>query len=81
MSKPKKLSYKHQRELDQIEEKIISAEAAVEECQEQMQKPETVSDPERLQACCEQLEECQQEVESLYQRWEELEALKNGGID
>ena len=77
-SKTGKLSYKLQRELAQIESKITVAETAVEDCQTQMLDPETVQKPDRLRVLSIQLEECQQEVERLYQRWEELELLKAG---
>lgn len=77
-TKTAKLSYKDQRELGQIESKITQAEAALEECQNKMLDPKITEDSKRLQQLSMQLEEYQQKVESLYERWEELEALKAG---
>lgn len=75
--KNKQLSYKDQYELDHIEEKILEAEAELESFQKQLEDPEVVGDPVRLQECCRLLEPAQVRVDQLYRRWEELEALKN----
>ncbi|MCP4755744.1 MAG: ABC-F family ATP-binding cassette domain-containing protein [Proteobacteria bacterium] len=72
-----KLSYKDQRELDQIEAKIMEAEAAVEECQKHVLDPETANKPALLEDWCNRLQQRQETVERLYERWEELERRKN----
>lgn len=71
-----KLSYLDQREYDQIEEKIADAEGQVEELQAKMALPDVVSDPAELDRCWRELEVCQNNVEKLYGRWDELESLK-----
>ncbi|MCI5142960.1 MAG: hypothetical protein D3909_14770 [Candidatus Electrothrix sp. ATG1] len=76
--KVKKLSYMDQREYDQMEEKILEAEERQEELETAIQTPETGADPAKLAECCEELEIVQQEISSLYSRWEELEDLRNG---
>ena len=73
-----RLSYMDQREYDQIEDKIGAAEGLVAELQEQIELPEIITDPVRLAECWQQLEKAQQEVEALYERWDELEIRKNG---
>lgn len=73
-----KLSYLDQREYDQIEERILEAEEEQERLQALMDAPETVSDPERLHACWVALQEAQGQVTRLYDRWDTLEARKNG---
>jgi ABC transport system ATP-binding/permease protein len=73
-----KLSYIDQREYDQIEEKILEAEAEQERLQALMDAPETVSDSERLHACWTELQGAQAAVVQLYDRWHDLEEKKNG---
>lgn len=73
-----KLSYLDQREYEQIEEKILQAEEEQERLQTLMDAPETVSDPERLHECWTELQEAQDAVAQLYDRWDVLEAKKNG---
>ncbi len=74
--KPGKLSQKEQRDLDGMEAAIQEAEAELSACQAQLQLPEIMSDPGRLNDACASLEECQKRVDALYARWEELEAIK-----
>ena len=71
--KPKKLSFKEQKELDGMEELIHKTEASVDELQQRLQLTEVVSDPVKLEDTCRILKEKQEEVEKLYKRWEELE--------
>ena len=73
-----RLSYLDQREYDQMEEKILTAEGRQEELERKMQDPDTVANPERLQKCWQELEAVQQEISGLYSRWEELEAIRDG---
>jgi ATP-binding cassette subfamily F protein uup len=73
---PKKLSYKDQYELDHIEGKIIAAEEELARLQEQLTDETVVNHPERLQEYCRLLQPVQEKVDCLYQRWEELEALR-----
>lgn len=72
-----KLSYLDQRDYDRMEELILEAEMRVEEVQQRMDQPEVVSDPALAAECWEELESAQAEVERLYNRWDELEEMKN----
>ncbi len=72
----KKFTYKHKYELEQIETKISEAEEAVALYEGTLGDPALASDPVALQEACEALGVVQKEVEALYRRWEELEALK-----
>lgn len=70
-------SYKHKFELEQMEEKIIDAESALEAIQKKTEDPEVIGNPETLTQVCTLLQQAQEEVDKLYARWEELESLKN----
>jgi ATP-binding cassette subfamily F protein uup len=72
-----KLSYKFQRELDGMESAILEAEAAVTELTQQSGDPSVMADHERFAKVCAALTEAQQRVAGLYERWEELEAMRN----
>ncbi|MBF0301851.1 MAG: ABC-F family ATP-binding cassette domain-containing protein [Desulfamplus sp.] len=73
---PQKFSYKHQFELNQIEEKILKAESELEDIQAETLNPKIIKEPETLAQTCILLQKAQEEVDSLYARWEELESLK-----
>lgn len=74
--KPRKLNNREQRELDQMEATILKAEEALHSCQSEMEQPEIATHPEKLAKACVRLEEAQKKVESLYERWKELESLR-----
>jgi ATPase components of ABC transporters with duplicated ATPase domains len=76
--KPGKLSYMDQREYDQMEEKILASEARLAELEILMADPETVADPGRLQRYWQEQQEVQARTELLYDRWNELERLRQG---
>lgn len=69
----KKLSYKEQFELEQMEEKIQKAEQALALATEESAKPEYASQASKLQTLTAELQRCQEEVDKLYARWQELE--------
>ncbi|MEA2115512.1 MAG: ABC-F family ATP-binding cassette domain-containing protein [Thermodesulfobacteriota bacterium] len=73
-----KLSYMDQREYDQMEEKILVAENRQEELEALMQDPETAADSDKLHTCWQELDTVQQKISRLYNRWEELENIKDG---
>jgi len=84
-SKPKtkksgRLSYMDQREYDVIEEQIMEAEERLDSLEQMINDPEISSDPEKLQRCWSDLEYARTAVEQLYQRWDELEQLKQTGM-
>ena len=71
--KAKKLSYKDQREWDQMEAKILEAEQALEAAQARVADPAIVSDYQALIDANAGLTKAQSEVDRLYARWAELE--------
>jgi ATP-binding cassette subfamily F protein uup len=76
-AKPRKLSFKEQRELEGIEAVIQVAEAEVTEREAQFVDPEFVrKNGARMQALLAELETAKVKVAALYARWEELEAVR-----
>lgn len=71
----KKLTYKLQRELDQMEETILSEEAKLESLQKEVGDPNIMSDQARFAEVCTTLAETQEHIRILYERWAELEAM------
>jgi ATP-binding cassette subfamily F protein uup len=68
-----KLSYKEQREWDQMEANIHGAEAVVAELESRMSDPALLGNHQKLQEHCRKLDEAQAKVAALYDRWAELE--------
>ena len=75
--KKKKLSYMEQREYDGLEEAILIAEEAVTSTEELIAQATKRGETTKLTDLCETLSSEQAKVESLYARWEELEAKQN----
>ncbi len=71
-----KLTYKLQHELDTMEQRILEAEARLEVLHDQVADPELFAQTEKFAAACTAMGEAQEEVDTLYARWAELEALK-----
>ncbi|HYF49810.1 MAG TPA: ABC-F family ATP-binding cassette domain-containing protein [Planctomycetota bacterium] len=71
--KPRKLSYKEQREFDGMEAQILEAEKTVAQLQKDAESPDIASDPKKLQAAFQALADAQSKVDALYARWQELE--------
>ena len=70
----KKLSYKDQRDLDELPARIEQLEAEQERLHAQMADPEFFQqDRNEIEKVQELLKETEQELEAGYQRWEELE--------
>ena len=73
-TKPKKLGYKDQRELDQLPQLIESAEQAVETLHKVMLKPDFYQQPEeRITASNKQLKDLEDDLATYYMRWEALD--------
>ncbi len=70
----KKLAYLEAREWEQMEQKILEAEEALEAARAAMHAPEVVSDGVALQQRYAEMQAAEAEVEKLYARWAELEA-------
>jgi len=73
----KRLSFKEQREWDQMETTIRDAETEVERLSAETQSPEVLKSPAKLREVMSALHSAQEKVESLYERWAELEALQS----
>jgi ATP-binding cassette subfamily F protein uup len=69
----KKLAYLEAREWEQMEQRILGAEQAMEAARAAMQAREVVSDPFALQQRYAEMQAAEAEVEKLYARWAELE--------
>jgi len=75
--KSKKLSYKLQRELEALPARLEELETEIETLQEQVNSPEFFSQPvDTTQSILDQLSATEQELESAFERWEELEAMQ-----
>ena len=72
----KKLSYKLQRELDQMEDAILKAEAEHEALHNLAADPTVIADRTKHEEVCHRLSAAQARVEKLYERWAELEAMQ-----
>jgi ABC transport system ATP-binding/permease protein len=72
----KKLTYLETREWEQIEHKVAQAEEVLEAKRQQLELPEVVSDPARLTRAAAEIDLAQEEVDTLYARWAELEAKR-----
>lgn len=70
----KKLSYHEKRELEQMEEKIIQLEKRICELHSQADDPKLALDASKLQVVCQELHAAQEQLESLFLRWQELES-------
>ena len=74
---PRKLTFKEQRELDSMEEVIMTKEARKEEIEQEFMSPDFY---QKSPEYCKQLQEEQADLEktldTLYTRWEELEEIK-----
>ena len=73
-----RLSYLDQREYDRMEETILAREEEHGELLRRMQDPEIQADADTLQECWQQSQVLEQEIEKLYERWQELEQKKAG---
>jgi ABC transport system ATP-binding/permease protein len=77
--KSRRLTYKEQREWEEMEGRILAAEETAAARQKDVETAGRGADHVRLQECCTALEAAQAEVERLYSRWQELEAKQGQG--
>jgi ATP-binding cassette subfamily F protein uup len=70
----KKLSYKENRELETIEQRVADAEREMQVKHDALLDPAIMSDGARLHAASLELEAAQQMIDELYARWVALEA-------
>lgn len=74
----KKLSYKDQREYDQLEKKIATKEDELLKLQQQLDRPEIMADHLEMTKMSASVVGLQDEIEALYERWQELESKMQG---
>jgi ATP-binding cassette subfamily F protein uup len=74
----KKLSYHEVRELETIEERIAEADKTLEAKRVALEDPIVTADPPRLKAACIEMDEAQNVLDHLYERWGQLEKKKAG---
>ena len=73
VARKKKLSYGEAREFATIEERIAAAEQDLHAKRSALEDPAITSDVQRLRSICNEMEQAQKAVDSLYARWAELE--------
>ena len=75
-SGPRRLTWSEQRELERMEQKILEAEEDLHAQQKLMEDPAVLADHVRLRDVCAKIATAQEVVQSLYERWQELESHK-----
>jgi ABC transport system ATP-binding/permease protein len=78
VSAKKKLSYLEVRELETIEERIAEADRNLEARRVALEDPAVTGDPARLKVACIDMDEAQNILDRLYERWGELEKKRGG---
>ncbi|GAB7205408.1 hypothetical protein OS21_18990 [Dickeya oryzae] len=74
-----KLSYNQQRELEQLPQRIEALEGEIASLQQQMNDPAFFSRThDETQPVLAALAQAEQQLETCFERWEALEAQKNG---
>lgn len=80
-AKKVKLSYKDQRELDELPAKMEALEAEMESLQAEVNSADFFSkDPSYTQAQLQKLADAEMALEAAFERWEALENIRNGNI-
>jgi ATP-binding cassette subfamily F protein uup len=72
-SRTKKLSYKEQKELENMEGSILSAEEGLAALHSKLENPEIHADPEKSMTLYQQIAAAEQHLNSLFERWEFLQ--------
>jgi ATP-binding cassette subfamily F protein uup len=80
-TRQKKLTFKEKQELAAMEENIMMVEEELDECRQQLAVPEVMNDQEALAKWCARLQQCQEEADRLYERWDELEKKREISAD
>ncbi|WP_418114267.1 ABC transporter ATP-binding protein [Vibrio scophthalmi] len=76
-AKPKKLSYKLQRELETLPAQLEQLEEEIEQMQQTVNSSDFFAQPvEQTQTVLDKLAALEQELEIAFERWEELEAMQ-----
>lgn len=75
--KPTKLSYRDQRELNDLPEKIESLESEIQRLTDEMSRPEFFQqDKDAIVQCQQQFERANSDLEACFRRWEQLESIE-----
>jgi ATP-binding cassette subfamily F protein uup len=74
----KRLSYLEQREWEQMEERILAAEAELADRETAAADPDIASRADVLHERCREVQAAQERVDLLYVRWAELEEKRGG---
>lgn len=80
LNKPKKLTFKEQKELDTIEDTILEAESEKESIEQAIADPETYKIPGKAKELSDKLHETERTIDALYARWEYLQNVRDGRI-
>jgi ATP-binding cassette subfamily F protein uup len=72
-SAKKKLSYAESKELESMEERILTIEETIASVKAEIESPNVMADHRRLADACKRLEDAQASADALYHRWSELE--------
>ncbi len=76
-NKTTKLSYKDQRELDHLPDRIESLESEIQRLTDEMTRPAFFQqDKGTIVACQQQLEQANSDLEACFRRWEQLESTE-----
>lgn len=76
--RPKKLSYKHQKELEELPKKIEELETKIQTLQEHVNEPEFFNQsPQYSNVTLTELNDSEIELASAYDRWDELESMQS----
>lgn len=78
-SKPKKLSFKEQRELDALPATLEELENKIEELQQKINHPDFFNQASEVtQPLCDELSQAEEQLETCFERWEYLDSLTQG---
>ncbi|HOE82337.1 MAG TPA: ABC-F family ATP-binding cassette domain-containing protein [Myxococcota bacterium] len=77
-SRPKRLTWKEQRDYETIEERIALAEEKLAKLLDKLHDPSIATNAIKLAECSTAVEEAQAEVDTLFTRWAELEEKVQG---
>ncbi len=80
IGKPKKLTFKEQKELDNIENTILEAESEKEALEQEIADPESYKIPGKAKDLSDKLHEVNTQIDALYARWEYLQNVRDGLI-